>query len=118
MTTFEIKISAPELAAAINALAEAVSSRAVATTALSSKFPPVTDAPEKAKETAATEPEEPATDTPITVEQVRAKLAELTKAGKQAKAKEIITSYGAKKLSDVPLEKYAEVITKATEALQ
>ena len=48
-----------------------------------------------------------------TLEEVRAKLAALSQDGKQAQVKALITGFGAKKLSDVPAEKYAELLKKA-----
>lgn len=61
--------------------------------------------------------EDPKPETPTyTLEEVRAKLAALSQAGKQAEVKKIITDAGAKKLTDIPVEKYAEVM-KAAEGL-
>lgn len=48
-----------------------------------------------------------------TLEDVRAKLAALSQAGKQVQVKELITGFGAKKLSDIPAEKYPELLEKA-----
>lgn len=50
-----------------------------------------------------------------TLEEVRAKLAGLNKAGKRAEVKELLASFGAVKLSDVPAEKYGELMEKAGE---
>lgn len=47
-----------------------------------------------------------------TLEEVRAKLASLSKAGKQAQVRELITGFGVKKLSDIPREKYPELLEK------
>lgn len=47
-----------------------------------------------------------------TLEEVRAKLASLSKAGKQAQVREVIISFGVKKLSDIPREKYPELLEK------
>lgn len=52
------------------------------------------------------------TKTP-TLEEVRAKLAAKSQEGKQTKVKALITDLGAKKLSDVPEEKYPELLEKA-----
>ncbi|GLB61768.1 rRNA biogenesis protein rrp5 [Cytobacillus sp. NCCP-133] len=46
-------------------------------------------------------------------EDVRAKLAALAQDGKQVQVKELITGFGAKKLSDIPAEKYPELLDKA-----
>ncbi|WP_031538055.1 hypothetical protein [Bacillus sp. MB2021] len=48
-----------------------------------------------------------------TLEDVRAKLAALSQAGKQVQVKELITGFGAKKLSDIPAEKYPELLEEA-----
>ncbi len=52
---------------------------------------------------------------PHTLEEVRAVLASLSQAGKQAQVKSLITSFGAKKLSDIPDTQYPEVLEKASE---
>ena len=54
---------------------------------------------------------EPATK--ISFEDLRAVLAAITRQGKQEKVKELITKYGAKKLSDVPEDKYHELLDEA-----
>lgn len=46
-------------------------------------------------------------------EDVRTKLAVLAQDGKQAQVKELITGFGVKKLSDIPDEKYPELLDKA-----
>ncbi|MCO7125089.1 hypothetical protein NIE88_04785 [Sporolactobacillus shoreicorticis] len=51
----------------------------------------------------------------IKLETVRAKLASLSQAGKQKDVKALLTSFGVKKLSDVPGERYAELLKKAEE---
>ncbi|NMA82725.1 MAG: rRNA biogenesis protein rrp5 [Epulopiscium sp.] len=55
---------------------------------------------------------EPATPK-ITFEDLRAVLAVLTRSGKQAEVKELIEKYDAKKLSDVPEDKYHELLDAA-----
>jgi len=50
-----------------------------------------------------------------TLEQVRAKLADLTRKGKRAEVKALIQSFGVSKLSEVPADKYAELMAKAEE---
>lgn len=68
-----------------------------------------------------TKPEETgATDTPeekpsYTLEQVREKLMDLSRNGKRAEVQEIITSYGVKKLTEIPAEFYAEVMAKVSD---
>lgn len=49
----------------------------------------------------------------LTLEEVKAKLADLSLEGKQAQVKALITEYGVKKLSDIPAEKYDELLKKA-----
>lgn len=51
----------------------------------------------------------------LTFEEVRIKLAAISQKGKQKELKKLITSFGAEKLSDIPQEKYAELIEKAEE---
>lgn len=67
----------------------------------------------KQKPEPAPEPETAAP--PVTLEQVRTKLAALAQAGKQAQVKELLQSFGATKLTDVPAEKYPELLAKAEE---
>ena len=47
--------------------------------------------------------------------EVRGALAALSHNGKQKEVKELITAFGAKKLSDIPEDKYAEVLRKPGE---
>jgi hypothetical protein len=49
----------------------------------------------------------------ITLEEVRAKLAALSQSGKQAQVKALISKFGASKLTDIPKEKYAELMKEA-----
>lgn len=49
------------------------------------------------------------------LEEVRELLAVLNKAGKRAEVKELLASFGAGKLSEVPKERYGEVMAKAGE---
>lgn len=59
---------------------------------------------------------EPATEEKKpTFKEVRGALAALSQSGKQKEVKELITAFGAKKLSDIPKDKYAEVLQKAGE---
>jgi len=59
--------------------------------------------------------EDPPFETPVTLEQVRAKLSALSQAGKQAQVKKLITDLGAAKLTEIPAERYAELLAKAEE---
>ncbi|MEW5952660.1 MAG: hypothetical protein AB1815_02725 [Bacillota bacterium] len=64
----------------------------------------------------APEPEEAPEPAPtVTREQVRARLTALSQDGKQAQVKELITSFGAKKLTDIPADKFADVLAAAGE---
>lgn len=66
--------------------------------------------------------EEPVTEEPVkdgpkkyTLVEVREKLSELQKAGKRDKVKELLNSFGASKLPEVPEDKYEELMEKAGE---
>lgn len=50
-----------------------------------------------------------------TMEEVRAKLAALNKAGKRSEVKALLAGFGAEKLSEIPKEKYTELMDKAGE---
>jgi hypothetical protein len=52
----------------------------------------------------------------ITLEQVRAVLADKSRSGKTAKVRELLLSFGAEKLSEIDPARYAEML-KAAEAL-
>lgn len=115
MITIKIEIPAiSELASALHVLANA--SYETALVLKSGELKPTKT------EVAATKEEKPApkkTAEPepeaanITLEQVRAKLAALTQSGKQAEVKALITKYGAKKLSEIPKDKYPELLKDA-----
>lgn len=57
------------------------------------------------------EAREPATK--VSFEDLKAILAVLIRDGKQGQVKELITKYGAKKLSDLPEESYQELLDEA-----
>lgn len=59
--------------------------------------------------------EEAPSESTVTLEEVRAKLAELNKAGKRSAVKELLSGFGAAKLSEIPEDKYPEVMAKAGE---
>lgn len=50
-----------------------------------------------------------------TLEEIRAKLTELSRAGKREAVNILITSYGVKRLTDLPAEEYADIMQKAGE---
>jgi len=49
----------------------------------------------------------------VTLEEVRAKLASLSQGGKGKEVKALLAGYGAAKLTDVPADKYAELLKNA-----
>lgn len=51
----------------------------------------------------------------VSLDDVRAKLAALAQAGKQEEVKALIASFGASKLTEIPAERYREVMQKASE---
>ena len=62
-------------------------------------------------------PAAPAAEAPtVTLEQVRAKLTELSQGGKAADVKSLIAKFGGGKLTDLKAEQYADVLA-AAEAL-
>lgn len=104
-----IKVEAEELIAAINKLAAAVSLNPAVI-----DHQPVAIKNAPAKKAAKAEAPAPAPETKaITLEQVRAKLAEVSNAGKKNEVKELLTSYGVSKLTDLPAEKYSELLAEA-----
>lgn len=112
-----VTIHVPDLANAILALAQALSQQAVPTPAKSETKP----AAEPATTPVPAEDSPPCKDDKepaqiITLEQVRAKLAGLSQGGKQAEVKKLIQKFGASKLTEIPADKYAEVM-EAAEAI-
>lgn len=99
----EIKVTveaAPELMAAIDVLTATLME--------------LVGTKEKTKPTDSAKPADKPADQPtLTLETVRAKLADLSQGGKQKEVKAIIESFGVKKLTDIPAEKYPEVMEKA-----
>jgi hypothetical protein len=49
----------------------------------------------------------------VSLEEVRAKLAELSQAGKQQQVVALIASMGARKLTEIPAEKYGKLMAEA-----
>lgn len=68
----------------------------------------------KAVETNEIEPVETKVELP-TLEEVRHRLAILAQSGKQPEVKTLITKYGARKLSEIPKEKYPDLLKDAEE---
>ncbi len=122
----DVHVTAPELAESISRLAQAlphlVSEKGmlkeltkvgkIEPTKGSASSPSVKQVAEQESQTHSDVKPTPATKE-ITLEQVRAKLAALSQDGKQAEVKALITEFGVKKLSDVPAEKYSELLAKA-----
>ncbi|MGD9678402.1 MAG: hypothetical protein AB7V16_08675 [Vulcanibacillus sp.] len=59
------------------------------------------------------EPVNTAGFTKCTLEDVRSKLAQLAQSGKQKQVKELIESFGASKLTEIPEEKFGELLRAA-----
>ncbi len=109
-----IEIGGP-LAEAINNLAAAlVSAKQTdtiiekASTKAKTKKPEPVAAPEPVEAEAPATPDKPAE---VTVEQVRARLAELSKAGKAGAVKEVLAKYQAPSVSALKPEHYAAVLS-------
>lgn len=141
MANFTIEIKAPQIAEAIIALAEAVKGINLGLSKVNTQvvkdetFTAEMERGQIVDETPSIEPEviqpivqpvskENAIDIQVesvhgpkkyTLEEVRAKLTELTRAGKTAQVKAIIQEAGASKLTEIAEEKYAEVMEKALE---
>jgi len=49
----------------------------------------------------------------VTIEEVREKLAQLTKAGKQEQVRTLLAKHGASKLTDIPADKYPMLLEEA-----
>lgn len=83
--------------------------------------PATTPAPEAPKEEEKPKEEDkpkdeikPAADTKeFTLEEVRAKMTQLTQAGKQVQVKALISKYGGNRLSDIKSENYAALMAEA-----
>lgn len=117
----KINVQANGLEKAIYALAQALNGVSAPQTVNTVQAQPITnhDVPKIEGESPQVETNEQApvseTEPKITLETVRIKLAELSQAGKRPQVKELITSFGAKRLSDIPANKYAELLQKASE---
>lgn len=135
-----INVQAPELADAINALAKALSSNGLfpAASSAANEFkeevaseiseyikpiplkvkkekPAEDDSKADVAESPAAEEEKAESKPTIELEVVRKKLADLAQSGKQKQVKALLSSFDCKKLTDVPAEKYAELLEKAEE---
>lgn len=118
-----IKIEAPALVDAINALAVAIAGNIEllldgpgARASAQDKAPKAEPDKAKSDDKKVTKPEttsESEKQPTYTLEQVRAKLADLARAGKQTEVKALLNKLGAKKLTEVPKEKYPELMKEA-----
>lgn len=72
----------------------------------------------KADEPKQTDLEEKIAETKVTIEDVRAKLKELGAKKNHDAVYEVLKEYGVRKASEVPAEKYSEVIAKVNKALE
>ncbi|MFS1519650.1 hypothetical protein V1503_24805 [Bacillus sp. SCS-151] len=111
-----IDIKAPELATAIQALAEALTGKgAMVPTAAPTKKEEKTENVKKPDPAPEEDPKTEEEQPKVTLEVVRAKLSDISQSGKQEEVKALLTSYGVKKLTQLPKEKYAELLQKAEE---
>ncbi|ASB66400.1 hypothetical protein NNG64_13310 [Bacillus siamensis] len=124
-----LKIEAPELAKSIQALADALTTKPLPVNKVADSKPKKqeaadqkADAIQKAPEKGAVKPEPESEPAPkadkeetqaIDITVVRQKLAEKSQEGKQAEIKKLFANYGAKKLTEIPKEHYAELLEKA-----
>lgn len=117
----KIKIEAPGLEGAIHTLAQVLGNFDYPVNMPGSEKGEVQTSPEPQpkQEQKKEQPKKQAktSEQAITLETVRGKMVELARAGQQPKMKEIIESFGADKLSDIPEDKYPEVIKKVEAVL-
>ena len=95
--TVNLKVDASDLVAAIAALTTALAGTQTVEVETAKPEPEVTSEPEPT----------------ITLETVRARLAALSQNGKQAEVKALISKYGAKKLTEIPADKYPALMAEA-----
>lgn len=113
--TFEFEVkNQTDLLAALEGLKgtlpDAVAEEPAPNKSVPEKAKPATDKPKKALKK---KEDKPAEQKPTTLEEVRAVLAKLSQAGKQAEVKALITKYEAKKLSDIPADQYPALLQEA-----
>ena len=97
-----VKVEAPKPAKA---------AKAVATPAVSETATPAPASEPVQPEPAVESPSEPVKS--ITLEEVRAKLAALSQAGKAPAVKALIAGAGFTKLTDIPADQYSAILEKA-----
>ena len=114
----KVRIDSPDIMNALLALAEALPQMKL-DTATSVKEGQTTEikAESKSEEIVQAGKDEKKEEVPkpITLEEVRSKLSSLSQNGKQAAVKALIKSFGVNKLTDIPKEKYPELLKAAEE---
>ncbi|MBH8600499.1 hypothetical protein [Thermoactinomyces sp. CICC 23799] len=76
----------------------------------------VTESPEQKPGQKPAKPEQKPDPQPkVSLEAVRAKLADLSRNGKRRQVKELIQSFGVKKLTEIPKDKLGELMEKVRE---
>ena len=103
----------PETPQQVVAVAQAMAAYLGATTVAETEAPKADPVAKKRKPAAV---EDPAPASTVTLEQVRAKLTELSQSGKKDDIKVLIAKFGGTKLTDLKAEQYADVLA-AAEAL-
>ena len=119
----KVRIDSPDIMNALLALAEALTQMKLGT-AISVKEGQTTEvkgagvkAESKSEEIVQAGKDEKKEEAPkpITLEEVRSKLSSLSQNGKQAAVKALIKSFGVNKLTDIPKERYLELLKAAEE---
>lgn len=108
----QIKLESPGLMAAILAVAEALPK--IQLNAVSQKEQEHTDEDKKSINMIENKTDEEPIKI-VTLEEIRTKLAGLSQSGKQSEVKSLIKKFGAVKLTDIPKEKYPELLKAAEE---
>lgn len=114
----DVNLHAPELVKAIENLTSIVpvksqNVRNELPATKEAQKPSVTDVEEVSE--SATKDKKKSSKVTVSLEEVRAKLAALTQSGKQAEVKALIKKHGGKKLSDIPKDKYPDLLKDAEE---
>jgi len=113
----KVEIKADGLEGAIHTLAQVLAGLDLPEIPQTQPKVEVTGIPEEKEETQKEEVKKEVKPTEntsgLTFEQVRVKLAEISQKGKQQELKQLITDMGAEKLSDIPEEKFADLIERA-----
>ncbi len=122
MNNITITISAPELVEAMQALTVALQAGQVKPAQVEQVIEKleqeVKPAPKSKKADKPAEPTpEPAPETKptasVSLDDVRIVLGNLSQSGRQDEVKQLISSFGVTKLSEIPTEKYAELLAAA-----